>query len=75
MGFWGDVKRDVGIKRVREVCENSGLYPGTRSENCEKCRHGAQANCVTGIVCLARTMSNGGYMVTLANYKCNHYSR
>lgn len=34
MGFWGDIKMDVGLKQVRQVCENSGLYPGSSMENC-----------------------------------------
>ena len=75
MGFFSDIKQDVGLKQVRQVCENSGLYPGSHSENCERCRHVVRGKCVTGLACSGRTMNDGGYMVTLANYKCDNYDR
>ena len=75
MGFWSDVKMEVGLKQVQQVCENSGLYQGTNLENCERCRHVVRGRCVTGLACSARTMRDGSYMVTLANYKCDYYDR
>ena len=75
MGFWSNIKTDVGLKQVQQVCENSGLYRGTHAENCERCRHVVRGECVTGLACSGRTMRDGGYMVTLANYKCEHFER
>ena len=75
MGLWRDVKRDVGIKQVRQVCENSGLYKGTHSENCERCKYVVTGDCVTGLACSGRSMNDGGYMVTLASYKCDNFER
>lgn len=75
MGLFSSVKRDVGLKQVRQVCENNGLYPGSHRENCERCTHVIKAECVTGLACSARTMRGGGYMVTLASHKCDNFSR
>ena len=75
MGIFGDVKRDIGLKQVQQVCENSGLYPGSHQENCESCRHVVKGKCVTGLACSGRTMNDGGYMVTLASWKCDNFER
>lgn len=75
MGFFSSIKQDVGLKQVKQVCENSGLYPGTRLENCERCKHAIRGKSVTGLACSGRTMNDGGYMVTLANYTCDHFDR
>lgn len=75
MGFFSDIKQNVGLKQVQQVCDNSGLYPGSHSEKCERCRHVVRGDSVTGLACSGRTMSDGGYMVTLASYKCDNYDR
>ena len=75
MGFFSDIKRDVGLRQVREVCDNSGLYPGSHGENCERCAYVIRGKCVTGLACSGRKMRDGGYMVTQANYKCDHFTR
>lgn len=74
-GFFSNAKRDLGLKQVKDVCENSGLYPGSHMENCERFRHVVGGECVTGLACSGRRMKGSGYMVTLANYKCDHYER
>lgn len=75
MGWFSDIKTDVGLKQVQQVCENSGLYRGTHSDNCERCKHVVRAKCVTGLACSGRTMRDGGYMVTLASWKCDNFAR
>jgi len=71
MGFLNDLK----IDKVRKICDNSGLYRGTHTENCERCKHVIRGECITGLACSGRTMRGGGYMITLANYKCDNYER
>lgn len=42
-------------------------------ENCERCMHVIRGESVTGLGCSGRTMPDGGYMVVLASYKCDHF--
>lgn len=70
MGFFSDMKMD----KVTKICENSGLYRGTHSENCESCKYVIRGKCITGLGCSLRTI-DGGNMITLANYKCDNFAR
>jgi len=75
MGLFSDASHNVKLNQAQRNCDANGLYKGTHSENCERCRHVIRGESVTGLACSGRTMSGGGYMVVLANYACEHFDR
>lgn len=70
MGFFGDMFKQIGVKKVADHSDAAGLERGDHMRNCERCARVVRTKkSPTGLACSAHQIA------VPANRVCGHFTR